>query len=68
MAKENKVYDTNFFKKQGSKGGNKVKEMKKNDPDFYKRNGLKGSKIRWSKKVIIEKTNERPGNTEGQTV
>ena len=47
--KENKVYDTNFFKKAGSKGGKKTKEIKKNDPDFYKNNGIRGMKVRWGK-------------------
>ena len=61
--KENKVYDTNFFRKTGSKGGNKTKERMKKDPDYYKRNGIKGSGIRWGKKQ-----NGRKPNTSGQTV
>lgn len=65
MAKEksNIVYDTEYFKKQGSKGGNKLRELKKDDPDFYHNNGIKASAARWKGHTPKVKTKSKELST-----
>jgi hypothetical protein len=51
QANEHKVvYDKEYFKKQGAKGGQKAKENNlAKDPDYYKKLALKASEKRKAK-------------------